>query len=77
MSIVWSDDCLSCLAGLPHSMEKHMQAVNTAMQESRQQIEDGRAANREDETDAVLDVQPSKADLSLLISILQQSYHGY
>lgn len=80
MSIVWSDDCLSCLAGLPHSMEKHLQALSTAQLELRQQMEDRRAANRdlfEDETETPLSVKLSKADVQTFISILQQSYHGY
>ncbi len=75
MSIVWSDDCLSCLAGLPHSMEKHMQAVNAAIQESRERLSD-RHDTFEDEPETPLAVQPSQADVATLMSILQQSYHG-
>jgi len=30
MSIVWSDDCLSCLCNFPHPVEAHLKAVERA-----------------------------------------------
>ncbi len=33
MSILWSDDCLSCLLHLPHTMEHHLQQVTRAYEE--------------------------------------------
>lgn len=36
--IVWSDDCLSCLCNLPHSVEKHNQAVEQAQAELQEQL---------------------------------------
>jgi len=29
-AIPWSDDCLSCLCNLPHTMQDHLQAVERA-----------------------------------------------
>jgi hypothetical protein len=30
MSILWSDDCLSCLCNFPHTLEAHLRAVERA-----------------------------------------------
>jgi hypothetical protein len=80
--IIWSDDCLSCLCNLPHSMEKHMQAVNAAISESRQHREDLRAANSdwfEDETDNAGEEHKAISPVALasLIKALETSLHGF
>ena len=37
--IIWSDDCLSCLCNLPHSMEEHMRQVERASAELQAELE--------------------------------------
>ncbi len=40
MSIVWSDDCLSCLCNLPHPLEEHLKAVERARAALQSQIQE-------------------------------------
>jgi hypothetical protein len=57
--IVWSDDCLSCLCNLPHTMEAHMQAVEQAHAELQAEREELRSVHRdlfEDDTDGFSDM---------------------
>lgn len=39
MSIFWSDDCLSCLCNLPHTLEAHTKEVDRAREERQATIE--------------------------------------
>ena len=78
--IIWSDDCLSCLCNLPHSEEQHAQAVNTALQESRRQLEDARVANSLSEkgsNSAGHMRKLSPRSYMQLVEMLETSLHGY
>ena len=40
MAILWSDDCLRCLCGLPHTQKEHEQALYLAWQEKLERMDD-------------------------------------
>jgi hypothetical protein len=47
----WSDDCLSCLSNLPHSLEEHNQALEQARIEREYQREEMRRLIDDDGTE--------------------------
>jgi len=47
MAIYWSDDCLSCLCNLPHSLDAHHKAVERARAELQRELALLREQNRE------------------------------
>jgi hypothetical protein len=57
--IMWSDDCLSCLCNFPHTLKKHMQALEQAHVELQAEREELRFFHRdlfEDDTEFLFDI---------------------
>jgi len=81
LMIVWNDDCLSCLCGFPHSMEKHMQAIKRADLEREQQQQEDMGCDLFEDMGSVDDTHKGVEPLDsgsyvLLVKVLGQSLHG-